>query len=91
MIIRKNTPLYVGQRRAFSGQKARQCVPQCILRGVAVLFTVRKHACAPEAKSGRGPKKAYPVILQRVFLRIIVSFFMAIEFLFNEIPEDYPY
>ena len=38
-----------GQRRAFSGQKARQCVPQCILGGVAVLFTVRKHACAPEA------------------------------------------
>ena len=34
-----------GQRRAFSGQKARQCVPQCILGGVAVLFTVRKHAC----------------------------------------------
>ena len=61
MIIRKNTPLYGGggevpricrldgQRRAFSGQKARQCVPQCILGGVAVLFTVRKHACAPEA------------------------------------------
>ena len=48
MIIRKNTPLYGGgQRRAFSGQKARQCVPQCILGGVAVLFTVRKHACAP--------------------------------------------
>ena len=38
-----------GQRRAFSGQKARQCVPQCILGGVAVLFTVRKHACASEA------------------------------------------
>ena len=33
----------------FRGQKARQCVPQCILGGVAVLFTVRKHACAPEA------------------------------------------
>ena len=62
MIIRKNTPLHggsakdlpfgrseAGQRRAFSGQKARQCVPQCILGGVAVLFTVRKHACAPEA------------------------------------------
>ena len=47
MIIRKNTPLYEGHRRAFSGQKARQCVPQCILGGVAVLFTVRKHACAP--------------------------------------------
>ena len=46
MIIRKNTPLYEGHRRAFSGQKARQCVPQCILGGVAVLFTVRKHACA---------------------------------------------
>ena len=44
MIIRKNTPLYEGHRRAFSGQKARQCVPQCILGGVAVLFTVRKHA-----------------------------------------------
>ncbi len=42
-------PLVWGQRRAFSGQKARQCVPQCILGGVAVLFTVRKHACAPEA------------------------------------------
>ncbi len=49
MIIRKNTPLYEGQRRAFSGQKARQCVPQCIPGGVAVLFTARKHACAPEA------------------------------------------
>ena len=50
-IIRPNTPLYGGggQRRAFSVQKARQCVPQCILGGVAVLFTVRKHACAPEA------------------------------------------
>ena len=36
----------MGQRRAFSGQKARKCVPQCILGGVAVLFTVRKHACA---------------------------------------------
>ena len=52
MIIRKNTPLYEGQRRAFSGQKARQCVPQCILGGVAVLFTFRKHACAPEASRG---------------------------------------
>ena len=61
MIIRKNTPCMGGggkvpricrldgQRRAFSGQKARQCVPQCILGGVAVLFTIRKHACAPEA------------------------------------------
>ena len=47
MIIRKNTPMG-GQRRAFSGQKARQCVPQCILGGVTVLFTVRKHACAPK-------------------------------------------
>ena len=44
--------------------QARQCVPQCILGGVAVLFTVRKHACAPEGKSGRAKKKAYPVILQ---------------------------
>ena len=43
MLVRKNT---------FSGQKARQCVPQCILGGVAVLFTVRKHACAPEATPG---------------------------------------
>ena len=76
MIIRKNTPLYEGQRRAFSGQKARQCVPQCILGGVAVLFTARKHACAPEGKSGRGQKKAYPVILQGVFLRIIVIIFI---------------
>ena len=42
----------MGQKRAFSGQKARQCVPQCILGGVAVLFTVRKHACAPEATPG---------------------------------------
>ena len=42
-------PLVWGQRRAFSGQKARQCVPQCILGGVAVLFTVRKHACTHEA------------------------------------------
>ena len=47
------------QRRAFSGQKARQCVPQCILGGVAVLFTARKHACAPEATPG-------------VFLRVII-------------------
>ena len=42
MIIRKNTPLYEGQRRAFSGQKARQCVPQCIPGGVAVLFYGQK-------------------------------------------------
>ena len=42
-------PLVWGQRRAFYGQKACQCVPQCILGGVAVLFTVRKHACAPKA------------------------------------------
>ena len=42
----------MGQKRAFSGQKARQCVPQCILGGVVVLFTVRKHACAPEATPG---------------------------------------
>ena len=40
---------FPARKRAFSGQKARQCVPQCILGGVAVLFTVRKHACAPEA------------------------------------------
>ena len=32
--------------------------------GRGVLFTVRKHACAPEGKSGRAKKKAYPVILQ---------------------------
>ena len=58
MIIRKDTPLYGGKCQGFAvwtvrgvpfGQKARQCVPQCILGGVAVLFTVRKHACAPEA------------------------------------------
>ena len=55
MIIRKNTPMG-GKRRAFSGQKARQCVPQCILGGVAVLFTVRKHACAP----GAWPKEGVP-------------------------------
>ena len=45
MLIRKIPPC-MGQRCAFSGQKARQCVPQCILGGVAVLFTVRKHAYA---------------------------------------------
>ena len=44
-------PYVWGQGRAFSGQKARQCVPQCILGGVAVLFTARKHACGPEATS----------------------------------------
>ena len=58
-----------GQRRAFSGQKARQCVPQCILEGVAVLFTVRKHACAPEGV----PKEGLPCYSSRVFLRIIVK------------------
>ena len=45
MLIRKIPPC-MGQRRAFSGQKAHQCVPQCILGGVAVLFTARKHAYA---------------------------------------------
>ena len=32
--------------------------------GRGVLSPARKHACAPEGKSGRAKKKAYPVILQ---------------------------
>ncbi len=75
MIIRKNTPLYWGRRRAFSGQKARQCVPQCILGGVAVLFTVRKHACAHEGKSGRAKRRRTLLFFKGVFLRIIVKNF----------------
>ena len=53
MLIRKIPPC-MGQRRAFSGQKARQCVPQCILGGVAVLFTVRKHAGQKARLCARG-------------------------------------
>ena len=49
----------MGQKRAFSGQKARQCVPQCILGGVAVLFTVRKHACAPTTHCKPGINNMY--------------------------------
>ena len=74
MIIRKNTPCMRGRGVPSPARKHANVFRS--LGGVAVLFTVRKHACAPEGKSGRGPKKAYPVILQGVFLRIIVIIFV---------------
>ena len=46
MIIRKNTP--IGVRVVPSPARKHANVFRSILGGVTVLFTVRKHACAPK-------------------------------------------